>query len=571
MPSREEDRLSAKPGLGFVALVLVTGCLGLRLGAAPLIDPDEGRTAAVALAMADSGDYVVPRLNGLPHLDKPVLFYAAGALSMQAFGASEGAARLPALLAAWATVALTAGFAAHLFGRTAAWIAGIACAAAPLTLAMARTVIFDSLLSFFVVLALVAFYRAIEGREDREGWRRWGWTVLAWSAIAGGVLTKGPVALLLPLLVAGPYALWRRRSLAVWHPFGIVALLLLALPWVLAVEQRIPGFLRYALVTESWNRLTTDELDRSGPVWYFLPYLIGGCFPWILVAASRGAEGWRQLRRGDDRHRLVYLALWIALPLLFFSLSSSKRPQYILPLVPAVALVAAWACTGDRFRPRNVRIGAGGWLFLGGLLTVLGAGAGRWDHWADKLGPLAPAARHTALLLGLLMLGSALLAWLFARRRKVSIPALALPVALFPLVAAPLVNGFAGERSARDLAAALRPHLAAGARIVGIETFPASLTFYLNRPIDLSTLDAEPLRSNYISRAYAALAGETSTLHHPNWWHEELDRCSRPLVFLIKEHHGDPQAVLEAAGLPVLFESEKLRALGPCRPRAAGG
>lgn len=567
MPTREEGRPSAKLGLGFVGLVLVTGCLGLRLGAAPLIDPDEGRTAAVALAMADSGDYVVPHLNGLPHLDKPSLFYAAGALSMQAFGASEAAARFPALLAAWATVALTAWFAAHLFGRTAAWIAGTACAAAPLTLAMARTVIFDSLLGFFVVLALVAFYRAIEGRGDGENRQRLGWTVLAWCAIAGGILTKGPIALLLPLLVAGPYALWRRRQLAVWHPFGVAALLLLVAPWLIAVEQRIPGFLRYALVTETWNRLTTDELKRSGPFWYFLPYLLGGCFPWILVAASRAAEGWRQLRRGEDRHRLVYLALWIGLPLLFFSLSKSKRPQYILPLIPAVALVAAWACTGDRFRPRNLRIGAGGWAILGSLFAILGAGAGRW---ADKLGELAQQARHTALLLGLLMLGSAALAWIFAHRRELSIPALALPVALFPLATAALWSDFADERSARHLAAALRPHLAAGARIVGIETFPASLTFYLRQPIELSSLDAEPLRSNYISQSYAALATRASTLHPPDWWHPELDRCSRPLIFVIREHHGGAQAVLEAAGLPILFESDKLRALGPCRPREGG-
>src|SRR5207247_9206351 len=101
-------------------------------------------------------------------------------------------------------------------------------------------------------------------------------------------------------------------------------------PWVAAVQRAVPDFLRYVLVTESAQRLTTGALKRTGPPWYFVPYIIGGALPWSIVA----------MRRYRDRND-AFLLLWILVPLLFFSLSQSKRPQYILPLMPAIAWLAA--------------------------------------------------------------------------------------------------------------------------------------------------------------------------------------------------------------------------------------
>lgn len=553
-------------GLGVLWMLLAMGCLGLRLGGHPLIDPDEGRNAATALEMATSGNYVVPRLNGLPHLDKPVLFYAASALSMRLLGPSELAARLPALLATWGTVALVVWFSAYLFGRRTAWIAGTACATAPLSIAMARTVIFDSLLGFFVVLALIAFYRAIEA-EAGPSWLSGprGWALLAWVAVALGILTKGPVALVIPVLVAGPYAFWRRRSRVVWHPFGWVPALLLLLPWVLAVEAQVPGFLRYAMVTETWQRLTTRELDRSGPIWYFLPFLIGGCFPWVLVVAASVRERWRELQ-GNERRPVIYLALWIALPLLFFSFSQSKRPQYILPLVAAVALLTAWAWSGERLPGRGIRAGAIGWLLLGGvLLWVASAGAERLESARG----LAASAQPTALALGALMVAAGVLAWMLSRHQRPSLIALSLPLALLPAASAPLMADVARERSARDLAAALRPHLTPETAIVGIETFPPSLSFYLGQPVELCSATGAPLRSNFVLHSYGELVGRSpSTLHPPGWWQEALASCTRPLVFLVKKRYQPERELLEQAGLPLLFEDPSLVAMGPCRPPA---
>src|SRR5262245_36101226 len=201
-------------------MVLTVAILLVRMGSYPLIDPDEGRNAAVAREMAVTNHYLVPRLNGLPYLDKPFLFFALDAAAIETLGPSERAARLPSLLFTLLTVLLVAWHARHLDGGEAGWIAAAALLTTPLTIAFATTVIFDGVLTFFVTLALIAFHRAVEeikGASVRTPSR---WTLVAWMAMGLGVLTKGPVALALPLLVAAPYAVWRRAWRGVLDPFG---------------------------------------------------------------------------------------------------------------------------------------------------------------------------------------------------------------------------------------------------------------------------------------------------------------------------------------------------------------
>jgi 4-amino-4-deoxy-L-arabinose transferase-like glycosyltransferase len=137
----------------------------------PLTEPDEGRNAEVAREMAASGDYVLPRLNGLPYVDKPALYYAVVAGSFELFGASEWSARLPSVIATLLTALLIGGFARHLFGSMDAGIfAAGAMLAAPLTWIMSQIVILDALFALWVVAALVAFYLAVEAAcvQDRE-------------------------------------------------------------------------------------------------------------------------------------------------------------------------------------------------------------------------------------------------------------------------------------------------------------------------------------------------------------------------------------------------------------------
>ena len=231
--------------------------LAFNLDGYPLLDPDEGRNAEVAREIAATNDYVLPHLDGLPYLDKPIVYFAAAAAVMEVLGPTETAARLPAYLFTLATLIVVVRFARRRWGTDAGWLAGLALATMPLVLAYARTTIMDSTLSFCTTLAILAFW------DDRP--------VLAWAAIGLGAITKGPVAILIPLATFIPYGLLTRRRLRGLFPIaGLGIFALIALPWFLAVALRIPEFPHYVFVRETFERVTTRSPELVGDTGLFL-------------------------------------------------------------------------------------------------------------------------------------------------------------------------------------------------------------------------------------------------------------------------------------------------------------
>src|SRR2546430_5424540 len=282
-PSRRRFLVPSPPLGAYVRLPLLVLAAALALafdlGGYPLFDPDEGRNAEVAREMAQSNDYLLPHLDGLPYLDKPVVYFAAAAAAMEVLGPGETAARLPAFLATLATLGLLVWFARKHWGADAGWIAALALATMPMPLAYARAAIFDSTLSLCTTAAILCFY------EERP--------VLAWAAMGAGALTKGPVALLVPLAAVVPWALLTGGSLRrifAWR--GIAVFAVVALPWFIAVTTRVPVFPQYVFVRETWQRVMTPSFHRGGPWWYFLPILPVAAFPWIVPALA-GLRHWR--------------------------------------------------------------------------------------------------------------------------------------------------------------------------------------------------------------------------------------------------------------------------------------
>jgi len=164
-----------RPVISLRFLVLLAAvALGWNLNGYRLFDPDEGRNAEVAREMAHTNDYVVPHLDGLPYLDKPIVYFAAAAAMMELFGPTEAAARLPAYLATLATIWLLMWFARRRWGEEAGWLAGLAYATMVLPLAYARTAIFDSTLTLWTTAAIVGF------AEQRP--------IPAWASLAAGAL-----------------------------------------------------------------------------------------------------------------------------------------------------------------------------------------------------------------------------------------------------------------------------------------------------------------------------------------------------------------------------------------------
>ncbi len=545
-------------GLWAVAVLLV---LSLGIGSFPLIEPDEGRNAEVAREMAETNNYVLPHLNGLPYLDKPVVFFAAAAVMIELLGPSELAVRLAPFLFALATVVLVGWFANRLFGRRQAYVAVVAAATAPLAIALSRTVIMDTALSFFVVLALVGFHRAIEerraARETVGSSRSWiGWTVLAWAAMGLGVLTKGPVALAVPLMVAVPYAVWRRASLAVWHPVGPVILAVVVAPWVWLVSREIPGFLHYVVVTETWARMTSDELRRSQPFWYFLPVLLAGAFPWSIVAVS-GLRS-KVIDSEDQRADQIYLWLWLVLPLVFFSLSRGKQEQYMLPLVPAIALLVASRWSG---RHSGIRAAAVLWGLVGaGLMAMVLLDPSALDN--DRL-PFELAVRTVKGVGIAALLGAALAWWSAGRRPLFAVIGLSLPLLAIPVIGGSAISAVAMDRSTKSLATQLKSSTSGDTQWLWVESYAAGLSFYLDRTIPVASATGEEFRSNYILRNDDRFRDDRGLLRSLEAAETALLYCEGPRVLLFDTRTNDFREAAREAGVPVLAGNRRWVAFGP--------
>ena len=497
--------------------------LAIHLGGFPLLDADEGRNAEVAREMAATNDYVMPRLNGLPYLDKPVVYFAAEAAVMEVLGPTEVAARLPAYLFTIATAAVVFWFARKLWGGVTPYIAAIAFLAMPLTVAFARTVIFDSALMFFCTLALVAFYFAIEERNSR-------WSILAWAAMGVAMITKGPVTFVLVLFVVIPYAFTRRAVRVLFPIVGIVLFAAVIAPWLWGVTQVVPEYLHYVLVTETAARMATDELQRTGPPWYFLPYLIGGALPWSLVAIF----SWRSLKRRD----LLFLGLWIAIPLVFFSISQSKRPQYVLPLMPPLALMIARIWEEARTRAAAIVFAIFGGILLAAPLVF---------HRTKMKPEIAAVADDTALYLGGAFALGGLVA-LFSRRREWVLIALSLPPLLMPLITNPLMRAIGERRSTRSFVARLQPYVRPDTQIIGVEAFTGSMAFYLRRPIVVVTEDASELTSNYLVRRYDKFTTDPSSPLKPLPYFSRSLTASNRRVYVVRNNDTARRALLESRG-----------------------
>jgi 4-amino-4-deoxy-L-arabinose transferase-like glycosyltransferase len=457
--------------------------------------------------MAATNDYVMPRLDGLPYLDKPIVYFAAEAATMEVAGPTEFAARFPSWLFTIATAVLLAWFARR--QQIDAALVAIIFLSMPLTIAFARTVIFDSALSFFITLALIAFYL------ERPA--------LAWAAMALGVITKGPVAIAVPLLVAIPFAIWRRRFRPLVSILGVIVFVLIIAPWVWAVSQEIPDFLHYVLVTETAQRLTTGALKRTGPPWYFIPYLIGGAFPWVLALFGKRPPDTGNRPPWFDR----YLLLWISVPFIFFSISQSKRPQYILPLMAPIALYVA-----RRANP-------------GRVAAIVAALAGAAIVCAIPFVKV-PYGHDAAIGIGICALIFGILA-IFARGTLAWI-ALSIPMLAVPIVTNSTMNALALRRSTKSLIAQVRPFITADTEIIGIEAFTGSMAFYLQRPIVIVSPDGEELTSNYITRHYSGFASDPrSTIRPMSWLPVAFDR-QRPRLIVIRDSDRTNRAIVEQHG-----------------------
>jgi len=354
----------------------------LPLGIRPLFGPDETRYAEIPREMIASGDWVVPHLNGLDYFEKPVLGYWVHATAQLVFGETRFAVRLPSALAsglsallvlllAWLPTRLdqrrSLGPLAALIFLSSLAVAGIGTFA-----------VLDNLLSLFLTLALAGFFWACEAEAGSR--RERGFLIVAGVGCGLAFLTKGFLAFAVPVLVAVGYLLWQKRWRDVlrmsWLP--LLAAFLVALPWALAVHQRAPDFWNYFFWEEHIRRFFGGTAQHKQPAWYFLAVLPAMVLPWTFLLPSL----WQGLRTRvpasvRQQNLLRYAICWFVLPFLFFSASHGKLITYLLPCLPALAILMA--LTFDRLgadlSQKVFKVGAlfaaGFWLVLLVVLVVL--------------------------------------------------------------------------------------------------------------------------------------------------------------------------------------------------------
>jgi 4-amino-4-deoxy-L-arabinose transferase-like glycosyltransferase len=349
-PDSHSASLAAR--LAWIVLILATLyiCYFHHLGAIGFVGPDEPRYAWIARDMVETGDWVTPRLYGQPWFEKPPLYYWAAALSFKLFGVSEAAARLPSALSAlFATLAM-AWLGWRIYGaETARWLLlllpttvgmiGFSHAAATdmpfaatLTIAMvfaARQLglvsISSSSTSFISSISFAAFFFGF--------------------FLGLAVLAKGPAAV---ILSGGAVLLWAiftkrwRDAFRCLHPIAIASFCLTALPWYILCARRNPDFFRIFIIEHNFKRYLTPEFQHIQPFWYYIPILLVCFVPWVILFGWALYTGLVNLRHSLAKDSsTLFLISWSVFCLVFFSLSKSKLPGYILPAVPAIGLLLA--------------------------------------------------------------------------------------------------------------------------------------------------------------------------------------------------------------------------------------
>lgn len=357
--------------VGELLLALAAGLLFFSSLDCPLQEPEETLYAEVPRQMLAEGRILVPVRHGQPYYDKPPLLYWLVMASYQIFGVHDWAARLVPAVALWLCVLAVYAWGRRVVGPRAALAGATMLCLAPRFAQLGRMLTMNGLLALFVVVALAAAQRACSGPTLK---RRW-WLLSA-LACGLGVLTKGPVAL---VLVAVPvlFATWldrrgARPGVGAWLAYAAITAAI-ALPWFVLVALRDPAFVEYFLWTHHVRRFT-DPIDHEQPFWYYVPLLFLGMLPWSLLVPGL----LRHLIRRPDVARpralgfFLLAGLW---GLLFFSASGCKRPSYLLPIMPPLALALGCfvdaACAAGRQR-------FGHWCMAAVMTFVLLLGAAQF-------------------------------------------------------------------------------------------------------------------------------------------------------------------------------------------------
>ena len=483
--SRESSWFRADGAIiGQFALVLlvVYVCFFDGLTAFGLVGPDEPRYASIARDMAAGGDWVTPRLHGEPWFEKPILYYWVAALGYRVFGDGELAARLPSVLGALTTMLALGWIAWRFYGPTTAALFALVFPSSIAVLVFARAATPDMLFTGTLALSLAAAAPLI---LQNPGRRVSTYQVTFGIALGLAVLAKGPAGIVLAggstvigALLTGRGTHVRRLA----GPWALASFAIIALPWYVLCALRNPEFVQVFLVSHNVQRFLTPVFQHTQPFWYFGPVLLLGLAPWTAAIVATVLDGATTLRRRAwSGSPSIFLASWVLFPVVFFSLSQSKLPGYVLPAIPAAAMLLAHALARATLRnPTHARaLGLGTAAMLGAMAVTFIVAPG-----VESAGVEAGAVRPLAVVLGVAALAAGYVGNKGKLHAVIALSALGMALTLWQLNALllPRLDPQLSTRAAAQDAATL----ADGGPIRAYELHRAwhfGLEYYLKRPV----------------------------------------------------------------------------------------
>jgi len=522
--------MSGRRGL-LLVLAAVTVLLFVEFPGSWLLEPDEARYAEIPREMLATGNWIVPKLNGVDYFEKPPLTYWANAASIAALGRNPFAARLPERLAIFGTALLLLAFLRKPFGERVAILSALIFLSSPLVFSLGRTALTDGVLTFTMTVALLALHRFLLASEE-------GRAAPVAAALAGlgcglSVLDKGLVGIVLP---GGAFVLWcalRRTArpiggiLLSWAPVVCVAV---AVPYFVAVERAAPGFSDFFWIHEHFARYATAEASRPGAPWYFVATFLLGMLPWTFFSSRLGRRLWWSKRRATvpDASDL-WLALWFSVVLVFFSVSHSKLVPYFLPACPAAAILFARLIdadleTGKKSPARPLAFHALFWTAAAPAAFLVFARNGDLDRYG--LRGLAAAA------LGLLVAASWIAAFASRRRPIAGIAAAAAGWCIFYAALSAAFPRIAVDQSAHGLATAAGRAAGDSAEVVCYRTYLQGFPWELERRIRIFGWKGE--------LAFGSARGDASAWFPPKEaFFREWDSAKKMVVLLRQRDRPD--------------------------------
>ncbi|MEO8400983.1 MAG: glycosyltransferase family 39 protein [Gammaproteobacteria bacterium] len=347
-----------------IFLTLVLGVFySLWIGGHALFTPDEGRYSEVAREMVVTGDYITPRLNGVAFLDKPVLYYWLQASAIKLFGLKEWALRFwPACIGILGCL-MTYSAGRFLFNRRTGILSAVILATSPLYYGAAHYANLDLEVAALISITLFFSVLALQTTSHRN--RRL-FFILAYVFCSLAALTKGLIGIVFPAMIIGMWIMLLNRWSMLKHMRLITGLIIFAaitIPWYFLVQQANPEFLHFFFVTQQFSRfLTKGDFNNQTAVWFYIPIVIAGFFPWSIFAIQAVANSIKNVWKNREQHSSqLFFVLWFFLIFIFFSIPKSKTVGYILPIFPALSLIVGNYLDGlwNKSRTKGFAIGVG--------------------------------------------------------------------------------------------------------------------------------------------------------------------------------------------------------------------